>query len=163
MKERPMLRRHVVTSLLLLCVCLGSSPGARAEGPAKASVASGQVLVKVSGFRSERGKVLVALWRGPKDFPGKPPAGSLTASVQIVKGVAEASFSDVPPGVFAVTVFHDEDGNGELKKSFIGIPKEGIGFSRDARARFGPPDWDACKLTLAPAEVKSLKITMLYY
>jgi uncharacterized protein (DUF2141 family) len=158
-------RTSAATGLLLAMFMggLGAPPGGRAQDAAKPRATGGQVLVKVTGFRSERGKVFVALWRGKKDFPGTPPAGSPTASVNIVKGVAEAKFVAVPPGVFAVTVFHDEDGDGELKTNFIGIPKEGIGFSRDARGRFGPPSWDAAKLNLEPGEVETVKITMLYY
>ncbi|MEY4508562.1 MAG: hypothetical protein RLZZ450_684 [Pseudomonadota bacterium] len=158
-------RTSVVTSLLLAMLLggLGAPPAGHAQAAGKLRAAGGQVLVKVTGFRSARGKVFVALWRNKKDFPGTPPAGTPTATVNIVKGVAEASFSDVPPGVFAVTVLHDEDGDGEMKTNFIGIPKEGIGFSRDARGRFGPPGWDAAKLTLEPGEVEPVNITMLYY
>jgi len=154
-----MLRRTILTSLLLLP--LGST--VRAQAPAKPRAAPGQVHVKVSGFRNERGQVFVALWRSEKAFPGTPPKGTPSAVAKIVKGVAETSFRDVPPGVFAVSVFHDEDGDSELKTNFIGIPKEGIGFSRDARARFGPPSWDDAKLKLEPGEVEQVKITMLYY
>lgn len=159
-------RRASVVPTLVLATLLGglhAPAGGRAQTAAKPRATGGQVLVKVTGFRNERGKVFVALWRGKKDFPGTPPAGSPTASVNIVKGVAEAEFVAVPPGVFAVTVFHDEDGDGELKTNFIGIPKEGIGFSRDARGRFGPPGWDAAKLSLEAGEVETVKIAMLYY
>jgi uncharacterized protein (DUF2141 family) len=158
-----MLRRHRTAGLTSLLLLLPLLSGARAQGPAKPRAEPGQVQVKVAGFRSGHGQVFVALWRSDKSFPGTPPKGTPSASVKIVKGVAEASFRDVPPGVFAVSVFHDEDGDGELKTNFIGIPKEGIGFSRDARARFGPPGWDDAKLLLEPGEVEQVKITMLYY
>jgi uncharacterized protein (DUF2141 family) len=158
-------RARFVTSLLLAFVLgsVGVPATGHGQGADKPRAGTGQVRVSVTGFRNERGKVFIALWRGEKDFPGTPPAGSPTASVSIVKGLAQASFADVKPGVFAVTVFHDEDGNGKMKKSFIGIPKEGIGFSRDGRGRFGPPGWDDCKLTLDPGEIEQVKITMLYY
>jgi len=161
---RPTARFEVVTRLLLAMLSCGiAAPSVSAQGTANVRAKTGEVQVKVTGFRNERGKVFVALWRGKKDFPGTPPAGSPTASVNIVKGVAQTKFVAVPPGTFAVTVFHDEDGDGELKTNFIGIPKEGIGFSRDARGRFGPPGWDAAKLTLEPGEVEPVNITMLYY
>ena len=34
--------------------------------------------------------------------------------------------------------FHDENSNEELDTNFIGIPKEGFGFSNDAFGKFGP-------------------------
>ena len=165
-----MLRLTNYTSLLLFLLLL---PVARslaqtqrpASAPAPASVAraAGEIQVKVSGFRSARGQVFVALWRSGKSFPGTPPKGSLAATVKIVKGVAEATFRRVPPGMFAVTVFHDEDGDTELDTNWIGIPREGVGFSRDARGRYGPPSWDDAKLVLEPGEVEQVKITMLYF
>jgi len=46
---------------------------------------------------------------------------------------------DVPPGVWAVQAFQDEDNSGEVTRNLLGIPTEGIGFSNDAPFRFGPP------------------------
>ena len=161
-----MLRRRLMVGLTSAWM-LTLLPAARAQAPGeaappKAGGASGQVHVRVTGFRSERGQVYVALWRSEKSFPGTPPKGSPTATLKIVKGVAETTFRNVAPGVFAISVFHDEDGDTELKKNFIGIPKEGIGISRDARGRFGPPAWEDAKLMLEPGELKQVKITMLY-
>jgi uncharacterized protein (DUF2141 family) len=48
----------------------------------------------------------------------------------------------VPKGTWAVLVYQDENGNGELDRNFIGIPKENYGFSRDAASKFGPPGFD---------------------
>jgi uncharacterized protein (DUF2141 family) len=46
---------------------------------------------------------------------------------------------DVPPGTWAVQAFQDEDDSGEVTRSVLGFPTEGIGFSNDAPFRFGPP------------------------
>ena len=37
--------------------------------------------------------------------------------------------------------FHDENENKKLDTNFIGIPKEGYGFSNNAKGNFGPPDY----------------------
>ena len=47
----------------------------------------------------------------------------------------------VPPGVYAVQAFHDENSNGRIDMSIFGRPREGIGFSRDAPMHFSPPDF----------------------
>lgn len=44
------------------------------------------------------------------------------------KGVMHFSF-DLPKGKYVVAVIHDENGNGILDKNFLGIPREGYGFS----------------------------------
>ena len=48
-------------------------------------------------------------------------------------------FANLPPGRYAVSVFHDENGNGKLDANVVGIPTERYGFSRDARGKMGPP------------------------
>jgi uncharacterized protein (DUF2141 family) len=116
----------------------------------------------MSGFRSDRGRAYVALWRSAQGFPGKPPRDAPNQDVRIVKGRASASFDDVAAGSFAITVFHDEDGDTELKESLFGIPKEGIGFSRDVKPRFRAPRFDEAKLELAPGASLQVNIKLLY-
>lgn len=105
---------------------------------------------------------MVALWRGEAGFPDLPPSSTLMRTVSIVRGRASARFEDVPAGVFAITVFHDEDGDTELKENIFGIPKEGLGFSRDVRPRFSAPHFDDAKLMLAPGAMKRVPIKMFY-
>jgi len=52
------------------------------------------------------------------------------------------TFNDLEDGKYALRYFHDENSNKELDKNFLGMPKEGIGFSNDAYGRFGPKDFE---------------------
>jgi uncharacterized protein (DUF2141 family) len=58
----------------------------------------------------------------------------------------------VPPGRWALSLVHDENANGRLD-TFLGIPREGFGFSRNPRIRFGAPGFDdvAFAVGAAPA------------
>ena len=47
-------------------------------------------------------------------------------------------FSGLPSGNYAIALIHDENGNNKLD-TFMGIPREGFGFSRNPAIRFGPP------------------------
>jgi uncharacterized protein (DUF2141 family) len=40
-------------------------------------------------------------------------------------------FEKVQPGIYAIAVFFDKNGNGILDKNFLGIPKEEYGFSNN--------------------------------
>lgn len=66
---------------------------------------------------------------------GMKTAVKLAASTE---GVSH-TFSGLAAGSYAISVFHDVDADGELDTNFMGIPKEPIGMSRDARGQFGPP------------------------
>lgn len=63
-------------------------------------------------------------------------------SVEIVEGKCVVTFEDLDEGSYAIRYFHDENSNQELDTNFLGIPKEGIGFSNDAYGRFGPKDFE---------------------
>ncbi len=46
---------------------------------------------------------------------------------------ARCDFEDIPPGRYALAVIHDENMNGKLDANWLGVPKEGYGFSNDAK------------------------------
>jgi uncharacterized protein (DUF2141 family) len=52
---------------------------------------------------------------------------------------ARCDFEDIPPGTYALAVIHDENMNGKLDTNWLGIPKEGYGFSNAVKAMRGAP------------------------
>ena len=47
--------------------------------------------------------------------------------------------SDLKPGNYSFKYFHDENNNKKMDTNFVGMPKEGFGFSNNAKGTFGPP------------------------
>lgn len=68
--------------------------------------------------------------------------------VEMVDGVAQWVFSDVPAGRYAVKSFADQNGNAKLDTNLIGLPTERYGFSNNARGRMGPPSFDAAAVAV---------------
>ena len=56
---------------------------------------------------------------------------------------------NVQPGDYAAQVSYDENGNGKVDRAIFGIPKEGVGFSRDAPIRLSPPKWQDAMFSLS--------------
>ncbi len=114
--------------------------------------------VTVSGVRNARGHVLVAICTRA-DFlrPHCPWQGSAPALV----GDVRVDIAGVPPGMYAAQAFHDEDDNGRLERSFLGLPREGLGFSRDAPMRFGPPAFDDAAFSVTGDA--QMQVTLKYY
>jgi uncharacterized protein (DUF2141 family) len=125
--------------------------------------ASGRIVVEAENFRDDRGEALYALFRTEDGFPKQP----LKAAQRIAGAISEAHsrvvFEDVEPGEFAISVLHDEDRNHLLKTGVFGIPREGIGFSRDARGRMGPPKFRDAKLSLSEGDSVTVRIRLVYY
>ena len=70
------------------------------------------------------------------------------------------TFRGVTPGTYAISLLHDENGNGKADKALM-IPKEGFGFSRDAKVRMGPPKFSAAAFTVSGDPVHQ-RIKMRY-
>jgi uncharacterized protein (DUF2141 family) len=70
-------------------------------------------------------------------------------------------FDKLPAGEYAVSLFHDENDNKVLDKNFIGIPKEGIGTSNDAKGSFGSSKFEDAKFAVK-AGLKTITIHIIY-
>jgi uncharacterized protein (DUF2141 family) len=55
---------------------------------------------------------------------------------------------ELPLGEYALSVFYDRNGNGEMDTNFIGMPKEPIALSNDAVAKLGPPKYEDAVFSL---------------
>jgi len=132
-------------------VIAAASPLVLGAGPPP----SGAVFVELLGLRSAKGLVQACLTAAPSKFPNcnkDPDALRLTVPA---RSGATLHFANVPPGRYAIALFHDENSNNRLDTTLM-IPREGYGFSRDAPIRFGPPRFDAAAMVVAEAELRTV-------
>jgi uncharacterized protein (DUF2141 family) len=99
--------------------------------------------VDISGLRSDRGQMLCALFSSAEAFPTKADKAVVRLTAKITERQTTCNFTRVVPGVYAVSVVHDENSNGKLDRNFIGMPREGVGASNDAKGHMGPPKFSA--------------------
>ena len=64
---------------------------------------------------------------------------------------------NVESGMYAFRYFHDENMNDKLDTNWLGIPKEGFGFSNEPRMTFGLPSFEKTLFELINSEVKTSK------
>lgn len=111
--------------------------------------------VIVSNVKSDKGSVVVWVYAGPdrwlsddvflkQDLPVAGNRAGDTVTLELA----------LPPGEYALSVFQDVDGNGEMARNFMGIPKEPAGLSNNAVARFGPPKYKDAKFEIADQPVE---------
>ena len=145
----------LVLPLLLPGLLASVEPAASAEDTV------GEIVVVVSGLRSDSGKVYASLYDGPDGFPTNADKSRRGARASISGGKARLRFGSVNPGTYAIAVFHDENGNKTLDTNWIGIPSEGVGASNNAAGRFGPPKYKDAKFTVGTEQVVQ-RIRVLY-
>jgi uncharacterized protein (DUF2141 family) len=105
----------------------------------------------VAGLRSAKGLVQACLTAAPAHFPdcAKDPAAR---RLTVPAGTTVLRFADLPPGTYAIALFHDENGNGRLDTRF-GVPTEGFGFSNNPRILFGPPSFATARFAVGGTPV----------
>lgn len=121
------------------------------------------VIARIEGLGSTEGQLLVALFRSEDGFPNDQERAADKTSVEPLPGSAgepvSVTFEKVPPGPFAIAVFHDADMDFELDTNWLGIPTEKWGVSNDAAGWLGPPKFSQAELTVEPGE--SIEISVL--
>ncbi|QNJ98454.1 DUF2141 domain-containing protein [Constantimarinum furrinae] len=117
--------------------------------------AQNTIVVDMQNFESNNGTVRVGLYDEEANFLEKE-IKSLSSAISGKK--ATVTFSGIPDGVYAISCYHDEDNNGELKMFFGMFPLEDYGTSNNAPARFGPPKWSDAKFEVKGGETKKFTI-----
>lgn len=156
----------------MTCICLlglAAQIAASTSAAAQSTQAAGsqqppqenQIRVEIVGFRNDKGQALCSLFSSAGGFPKNTEKAVAHSKSIISNRHAVCESPGVAPGTYAVSVFHDEDSNGKLDANFMGIPREGVGASNDAKGHFGPPKFDAAAFRFAGGRL-DLKITINY-
>lgn len=122
---------------------------------------TGRIVIELQGIRNDQGDIFVSLFSGRRGFPGDFMAAIENRHAKIKGRACMVTIENLPYGDYAIAVLHDENNDGKMNANFLGVPKEGFGFSGNPGTRLGPPDYeDARFLLLAPD--KRLQIVMQY-
>lgn len=95
--------------------------------------------VDVSGMRSTKGNITITLY--PDDAKHFLDGAYKVArqELPVIQPVTRACFVLPKAGNYAVALFHDVNDNHHFDTTWLGLPDEGYGFSRNPTLRFGPP------------------------
>ncbi|MGZ2371338.1 DUF2141 domain-containing protein [Ancylomarina sp. YFZ004] len=113
--------------------------------------------VKIKNISSKKGKITVSIFNSEYSFlkdPFKTYEGDIVNKELIVK------FDNIPLGTYAISCYHDKNSNGKLDMNKIGMPKEPIGTSNNAKGQFGPPKFIDAKFILDKNNI-SLEISLI--
>lgn len=112
---------------------------ALAAAPILPAASAMELEIVVAGLRNQNGSLLVALYKDAESYLNEEdyyrrvviPANSAS-----LLGVIR----DLPAGVYAIAVLHDENDNNKMDTRFF-IPREGYGFSNNVKVRFRTPSF----------------------
>ncbi|NLB64678.1 MAG: DUF2141 domain-containing protein [Fibrobacter sp.] len=116
MNRKSLISIIIASILLLISVTNASDQGV-------------SLTVIAENLRNSKGVVQIALYNKDGTIPDEHYKNHFKMKkVAIANGEAQYTFTNLPKGVYAVNILHDENNNGKIDKGMI-LPKEGIGFS----------------------------------
>lgn len=121
----------------------------------------GDISVSITNMRSSEGVVRACITKNRRTFPNCRKDPDAMRRVVDASESVTLTFTDVEAGAYAIALLHDENDNGKADRALGMMPKEGFGFSRDARVRMGPPNFDDAVIDFDGTEA-SLTIRMRY-
>jgi uncharacterized protein (DUF2141 family) len=142
----------------LLATCLGLADRVL---PQVQAPQTNLIHIQIGGLRNNKGQVSCALYSSPDGFPNKREKAIAHVNSTILDNQAVCEFSGIAPGTYAISVFHDENSNGKLDTNFMGIPREGVGASNNAKGHLGPLKINDAAFQLSGGRV-DLKIKINY-
>ncbi|MBN1398140.1 MAG: DUF2141 domain-containing protein [Bacteroidetes bacterium] len=119
------------------------------------------VHLSVEGFKNKDGICRVLVFNSEKGFPESHENAILILNEYITGEKVNLNFN-ILPGVYAISVLHDEDSDGKIDKTWYGKPKEGFGASNNPDFIFGPPDFEESAVKI-DTDNKSLIINLEYF
>lgn len=117
--------------------------------------------VAIDGLHTDKGQVICSLYSSAEGFPKDKRKAIAHAESLITNHRGDCTFAGIQPGTYAISVFQDENSNGRLDTNFLGIPREGVGASNNARGHFGPPSFHDASFVYTGGNM-DLKIVIAY-
>ncbi len=134
-----MIHRGLTAMVALMLAGLSAGVAGAAQPAAKGY----SLTVEVTGARETTGVVRAALFNDPAAFPD----GKFTRNAAVPlkgKNSVRLVFKNLPAGTYAISLYHDADGNDKFGKA-LGIPKESYGFSVLRDEVMSKPEFDDAK------------------
>jgi len=144
------LKAGYLTAFIVLC-CFLSSFDAWAQ----------HVKLKVTEVKSTKGKIVIILFKDHETFEEEKSFRRIAFSKDSLKNGSIELYFTIEPGVYGITLLDDEDSNGVMNKNFIGIPKEGFGFSNYYLTKMRLPHFDEFK-TKINAGINTVLVRVKY-
>ena len=106
-----------------------------------------ELIVRVDNIK-EAGEIHIAIYDSAEAFEadrgekGGAAPGITQGTIEMVEPGSVTYRYELPPGTYAIGIFHDANLNNQLDNYFFGVPREQYGFSNNARGFMGPPSFD---------------------
>ncbi|MFT3909671.1 MAG: DUF2141 domain-containing protein [Ferruginibacter sp.] len=105
------------------------------------------LVINVPNIKNKKGNIQVKIYNNDKSFP-KANEQYREAVFKISDIPGPYLIKDLPKGIYAIAILHDENSDKKCNTNMLGIPKEGYGFSNNFRPILSAPVFKDCEIFL---------------
>jgi uncharacterized protein (DUF2141 family) len=120
------------------------------------------VEVIITGIRTEKGQIVIGVFKDDESFKKEE---SFLEKRFVKNGISNEEMRvqfSLEPGIYGLSLMDDENSNGKMEYNFLGIPKEGFGFSDYYHTGITKPKFDSFKFSINKDQTKKITIRIRY-
>lgn len=120
------------------------------------------ITVSISGIRAEKGQIVIGVFKDSDTYQKEEPfVNEIFSKINLHQEAMSVQFS-LEPGIYGLCLLDDENNNGKMEYNFLGIPKEGFGFSDYFHTGIKKPKFDSFKFIVNKDQNKKITIKVRY-
>lgn len=118
--------------------------------------------LEISNIKEPRGSIRMAVFDDPRAFKEMDfDNAHLEKVIKISqRGTRTYILRDLPKGVYAIMLYHDENNNNELETGLFDRPLEYFGFSLNPKIKPRQPYWEECAFYLNQNGLMPIKLKL---
>lgn len=113
--------------------------------------------VTINNIKSIEGTIEIGLFDKDGKFLEEGEAYK-SISVEVNSSSESVVIKNLPKGVYAISLYHDKNGNGKCDRNFFGIPKEPYGFSNNFKPKLSAPSFENCAFNLTSGQSVTISL-----
>ena len=119
--------------------------------------------IHIRNIRNKNGQLCLAIFSDETDFKEEKTCWAMNCSK---KDIINGEFHILIPyksGVWGFSVLDDENSNGRMEYNFLGLPREGFGFSNYIHKGIHRPVFNDFSFVINKNETKEITVQLEYF
>lgn len=126
-------------------------------------LSSQTIEVTVTGIRSDKGQIAIGVFTDDESFQNDKAFFEIQFPKNELKNGSMTVSFRLDPGIYGLALLDDVNNNRLMEYNFLGIPKEGFGFSGYYHTGFSKPRFDDFRFTVVQGQEMKITVKMKYF
>jgi uncharacterized protein (DUF2141 family) len=120
------------------------------------------VEITIKKIKNTNGTIRIGFFKDNASFDKETAFKSVPATKESLSNGVLKVKTQLEPGIYGASLLDDENNNGKMDYNFIGIPKEGFGFSNYYHSGFTKPKFQAFQFEVKAANTAKIEMVIRY-